>query len=313
MSLRDLLLSTTILSMAGTAPLTLAVAQSAAPPPAVDGLNGKFEALGGGFATQNIAGGAGSVALPLQGGFGVQIDGALGAFGGHTIGVGAGHLFWRDPHVGLGGLYLEHTEWARYTGVHLTRGGFEGEYYWGQFTAGGIVGLEAGNDATHILTHTTTTTAPILGGGTTTTTVVTQTPVLQESNRFFDHVSLAYYPVENWKASIGHVYTGGKNSLALTTEYAMPIAPGIMASLFAEGRIGEGRNNYGGWGGIRFYFGQHDKTLMARQREDDPGLDWVPDSLTGIAQSIGSTTSGTNTTHSCPAGETFLNGSCTGL
>jgi hypothetical protein len=146
MSLRYLLLSTTILSLVGGVPVALA---QSAPPPAVDGLNGKVEALGGGFANQSVAGAAGSVAVPLQGGFGAQLDGAIGEFGGHTIGVGAGHLFWRDPHVGLAGLYLEHTEWARYTGVHMTRGGVEGEYYWGRFTAGGIVGAEAGNDATH--------------------------------------------------------------------------------------------------------------------------------------------------------------------
>ena len=33
-----------------------------------------------------------------------------------------------------------------------------------------------------------------------------------------------------------------------------------MASLFAEGRIGED-DYHGVWGGVRFYFGQNDKTL----------------------------------------------------
>jgi hypothetical protein len=135
--------------------------------------------------------------------------------------------------------------------------------------------------------------------------------MLQESTRFFDHVSLAYYPLDNWKASIGHLYTGGKNALALSTEYGISVAPGIMASLFAEGRVGEGRNNYGGWGGIRFYFGQHDKALLQRQREDDPELDWIPDSLNGISQSLGTSTPGSSaTTLSCPEGSTLFRGSC---
>ena len=45
-----------------------------------------------------------------------------------------------------------------------------------------------------------------------------------------------------------------------------------MTSLFVEGRAGEG-SFHGVWGGVRFYFGQKDKTLIRRHREDDP-TDW---------------------------------------
>lgn len=76
--------------------------------------------------------------------------------------------------------------------------------------------------------------------------------------------------------------------------------------------MGEGRNNYGVFGGVRFYFGQHDKSLMRRQREDDPGSDLSTDTLFGIASSLGpnSGSGSTNTTVNCPPGEVFLNGSC---
>ena len=37
-------------------------------------------------------------------------------------------------------------------------------------------------------------------------------------------------------------------------------------------RAGEG-SFHGVWGGVRFYFGQKDKTLIRRHREDDP-TDW---------------------------------------
>ena len=45
-----------------------------------------------------------------------------------------------------------------------------------------------------------------------------------------------------------------------------------MTSLFVEGRAGE-NNFHGISGGVRFYFGQKDKTLIRRHREDDP-TDW---------------------------------------
>ncbi len=41
------------------------------------------------------------------------------------------------------------------------------------------------------------------------------------------------------------------------------------AALFARGLIGEGGNN-AVLGGLRFYFGQRDKTLIDRNRQDDP-------------------------------------------
>jgi hypothetical protein len=51
-----------------------------------------------------------------------------------------------------------------------------------------------------------------------------------------------------------------------------------MGSLFVEGRVGED-NASGVWGGIRFYFGQKDKPLIRRHREDDPA-DWNPGNVT---------------------------------
>ncbi len=47
-----------------------------------------------------------------------------------------------------------------------------------------------------------------------------------------------------------------------------------MAAVFAEGRAGES-DFFGAWGGVRIYFGQKDKTLIRRHREDDPP-DWNP-------------------------------------
>ena len=73
-----------------------------------------------------------------------------------------------------------------------------------------------------------TSTVAIAGGGTLTTT--TTTGSLDNVTRFFDRVTLSYYITDNWKASIGHRYYGGKNALALGTEYALPVGRGAMAS-----------------------------------------------------------------------------------
>ena len=44
-----------------------------------------------------------------------------------------------------------------------------------------------------------------------------------------------------------------------------------MAALFVEGRAGQG-SDHGVWGGVKFYFGQKDKSLIRRHREDDPPI-----------------------------------------
>ena len=78
----------------------------------------------------------------------------------------------------------------------------------------------------------------------------------------------------------------------------MPLSHGIMGALFAEGRIGED-DFQGVWGGIRFYFGQKDKSLIRRHREDDP-YDWGSDF--GGASNTGSTTT---TPPACLTGLSF--------
>ena len=99
---------------------------------------------------------------------------------------------------------------------------------------------------------------------------LTQTHAI--NTRFFDQVNVGYYLQDNFKLFIGHRYLGGKNALTLGGEYGIPMGHGVMAALFVEGRVGEG-DFHGVWGGLRFYFGQKDKTLIRRHREDDP-TDW---------------------------------------
>jgi hypothetical protein len=93
--------------------------------------------------------------------------------------------------------------------------------------------------------------------------------LLSIPNRFFDSVSASYYVTDNFKLSIGHLYTFGRNGLTLGSEYGFALGGGRMASLFAAGLLAEGGNN-AVRGGVRIYFGQRDKTLIDRHRQDDP-------------------------------------------
>lgn len=238
--------------------------------PAVDGPNGKVDGFLGTFANRDLNGFRASVSAPLAARYGLQLDGAAGRFDSKKFAILAGHLFWRDPAQGLVGLYANHTRWDQFGGVKVSQVAGEAEYYMGPLTLQGIAGVEFGNTATF------TTGTPLAG-------FVIQS--FDVKSRFFDQINVAYYLNDNWKAFIGHRYLAGKNALALGTEWAMPLSGGKMTSLFVEGRVGEG-NFHGVWGGLRVYFGQKDKPLMQRHRQDDP-IEWSPESLFSIAGSAG--------------------------
>lgn len=219
---------------------------------AVDGINGKVAGLGGSFANKGVAGALGSLSMPLGCEFGVQFDATGGTFDKRFTGAAAGHLFWRDPAKALFGVYGSYTYWDQVGGVKIAHIGPEAEFYLGKWTVKGIVGAEFGNTASGLVDG------------------VTQTYEIK--TRFFDQVDLSYYLTDNFKTFVGHRYLGGKHALALGGEYGIATGNGSMVSLFAEGRVGQD-SFHGVWGGLRYYFGQHDKSLMRRHREDDPS-DW---------------------------------------
>jgi hypothetical protein len=251
--------------------------------PAVDDLNAKIDGFGGSLANKSVYGSRGSLAFPLGGQYGAQIDGAAGSFDSRFFGNVGGHLFWRDPAKGLVGVYSDYTDWkSRIGGVNVGRFAGEGEYYFGRWTLRGLAGVETGNSVTGII-----------GSNIQTYNIKT---------RFFDAADVAYYLQDNLKLFVGHRYQGGKNSLALGSEWGFPVSGGTMGALFAEGRIGSG-NNHGIWAGLRFYFGQKNKTLIRRNREDDP-VGSAPDPL-GTMNTNGSTTPNTpNPPNCCPVDNT---------
>jgi hypothetical protein len=239
--------------------------------PAVDGFNAKWEALGGSLSGHRLYGSRGAFSIPLGNVVGLQFDGGIGKLGGNRFFTVAPHLFWRNPSQGLVGLYASHTNWDRFGGVHVTQVAGEGEKYFGRWTVQGIAGVEWGNTVSN--TTTGTTVVPPGGGpfgvpGIIATTTFTEGYTVK--TRFFDQVNLKYYFTDNAAGYVGHRYLGGQNAAALGGEIALPLDK-VMASAFVEARFGEHAYN-GVWGGLKFYFGQKNKTLIQRHRQDDPPI-----------------------------------------
>jgi hypothetical protein len=268
MKLRRMLLQTTMLSgiIGGVFLSGLSVRAAdlqarpplvGAPPtlPAVDGINAKIEGFGGSLGNDSVYGSRGALSVPLGGQFGTQIDGMIGSWAGRTFENIAPHVFWRNPAQGLLGFYTSHTWWDRFGGVYVGQVAGEGESYLGQWTLQGIAGAEYGNSRTNA--------------------IVTPAGTLLQSfdikTRFFDEINVKYYVNSNWEVFVGHRYLGGRNALALGTQFVLPIGigRGAIAAAFVEGRVGAS-NAQGVWGGVKLYFGQKDKSLIDRHRQDDP-------------------------------------------
>ena len=242
---------------------------------AVDGLNAKISGWGGSFDSDGIGGASGSVSMPIACGWGVQLDANGSSFDGRFLGSLAGHVFWRDPSKALLGAYAAGTYWDRAGGVRVGHLGAEGELYLGRVTLQGVAGVEFGNRTT--------------GGGLT----------FDVATRFFDMANIAFYPTDNLKLYVGHRYLAGNHAAAFGAELGIPMQRGMMAALFAEGIAGE--NNFQGvMGGLRLYFGQKDKSLIRRHREDDP-----PDWMGGVNGAGAVSGDGKPSAFSCPPGSTY--------
>jgi hypothetical protein len=241
-----------------------------APPtalPAVSDFNAKWEAIGGSIGDQTLAGSLGSISAPLDSQFGVQLDGLAASYGGNFLGGGAGHLFWRDPAIGLVGIYGSALAWDRLGGVAAGNAAIEAERYWNRWSFTGVAGAEFGNNKTQL--------TPITGGS-----LVNSFDI---KTRFFDQINVSYYLTNNFKVSVGQAYLGGKNAATFGGEFGFQPWSGTMGSLFVEGLAGED-GFHGVLGGLRVYFARDDKTLIDRNRQDDPN-NWLATSVNTLSNS----------------------------
>lgn len=229
--------------------------------PAVSGFNGKIAPFAGSMAEEGAVGVRGALSVPLGFRFGAQVDGTVGSLDGDGFSAVAGHLFWRDPTIGLLGLYGSYNHLDRDGGVDVSQWAVEFARYWGRYTIKGVLGWEHSDADSSRFTF-------------------------DDGTRFFDEVDVSYYVTDNWDVYVGHRYLGGDHAAAFGTEWAGDFGLGYdnSTSLFVEARLGEDDFN-GIWGGVKFYFGAEPKSLIRRHREDDPDIYDSPFSAANVSGS----------------------------
>ncbi|MDE3066184.1 MAG: hypothetical protein KGJ60_01390 [Verrucomicrobiota bacterium] len=210
-------------------------------PPAVSGLNGKFDYAGGmmnSFAGHNFDA---SLGLPVAHQFGFQADGLYSRISNLDFYGGAGHLFWRDPNIGLLGLTGGYLNRNGSDAVNTFQAGVEGAYYLKRFTFGAFAGvgqIKYANPAPFINTHPT---------------------------RFVGTVSAGFYPIDDLLVSASYMTAFRNNLVEGALEFQTPIRGLALTGEAALGDHGYDHLLFG----IRYYFGAK-KSLRARHRQDDP-------------------------------------------
>jgi hypothetical protein len=217
--------------------------------PAVSALNGKVE-FGGGWAdsdandmnrdSDTLWYGKGSLAMPLGDRFGAQADfSVVNVFDETSLGI-AGHIFERDPssHLfGVAGGYV-HSDFGS-----LLWGGAEAELYLGNMTLTGVAGLS----------HRELNAVP------------------NSWNDALFSAQAAFYATDDLKLSVSASSIAKVETAGLGLEWQMS-GFGLPLALTAQARMGE--DNYkAATVGIELFFGGNEagKSLIRRQREDDPG------------------------------------------
>ena len=143
-----------------------------------------------------------------------------------------GHLFMRDPSSYLLGI---HAQYIDLSGDDIFRIGPEAELYLGDITLSAMAGFE---DADSF-----------------------------NSDDVVAQVEAAYYINDNFKIYGGYRHFLPIDAGAIGFEFQPESLPG---TLFVDAMVGS--DDYVSvMGGFRLYFGADDKSLKARQREDDPG------------------------------------------
>jgi hypothetical protein len=229
---------------------------------AVSALNGKVEGAGGYADIDTEKGGfaweaGGSLSLPLGCLLGFQADiGASDKLDDTQYGA-IGHLFIRDPQTYLFGVTGGAVDGDD---TKLYAVGPEAEIYLGNLSLeawGGYLNIDADD-----------------GGG-------------KESGFIIGDV--AYYPTDDLRLSVGGKVVDDEQGLRAGFEYQIGGTP---MSVYSKADYGDD-DFFSILGGLRFYFGGEDKSLIRRHREDDPRnrtLDLITQGDPGNGQPNGGST-----------------------
>jgi hypothetical protein len=222
--------------------------------PAVSGVNGKVE-LDLGYLTDPespVFRAGASLSVPVGDAFGLQGDLSVQSIDGDWAWGGALHAFTRDPSsylLGVTGGYLLTDD------ATLAVIGPEAELYLDQLSLEGWAGYAALDYDSGLMT---------------------------DETGVFAIGDIAYYVTDDWRLSIGAASILGYESLNIATEYQFGHL-GVPLSLSAEARWYED-DAVRATIGLKGYFGDPDKSLIERHRQDDPPN--RPLGLTGAAGNL---------------------------
>ena len=208
--------------------------------PAVSGPNGKIELALGGITDPDSAifRAGGSVSVPVGESFGIQGDLGFQSVDGEWAAGGALHFFTRDPSSYLLGVT---AGVVLADGATLAAVGPEAELYLDRISLEGWLGWAS---------------------------IDYDDALLTDDDGFFAMGDLAFYPTDDWRISIGAATILGSESLKLATEYQFA---GLGFPLSGTGEVrGYDTGSWSAKIGIKGYFGEPDKSLIDRHRQDDP-------------------------------------------
>lgn len=208
--------------------------------PAVSGVNGKLELDFGGLSDPagSIVRGGASLSVPLGQSFGLQGDLSIGSIDGDWSVGGALHAFTRDPSSYLLGVTAGVVV---ADGSRLAAAGPEAELYLDRISLEGWAGWAA---------------------------IEYDDAALTDENGFFAMGDIAYYATDDWRISLGGDSILGRESLNIATEYQFA---GLGVPLSGTGEVrAYDTGAYSVKVGIKGYFGDPDKSLIERHRQDDP-------------------------------------------
>jgi hypothetical protein len=217
---------------------------------AVSEINGKVSNSGGNINSEASDVFNASISLPVTRHFGFQADALYSRIDKDDYFGGAAHLFWRDPQIGLLGLTGGYIYQDRASTYQI---GFEGAYYFHRITFGFFAGVGAINSQYNVTPLTAAFPIPD-------TAFIDPNPV-----DFLGKLSVDYYPVDDLRVGASYATMFRESLFRGEVEYQTPL-PGL--ALTSE--VAVGNNGYDHWlVGLRYYFGSK-KTLIDRQRQDDP-------------------------------------------
>lgn len=207
--------------------------------PAVSAPNGKITGFGGGVGMGDDKGGAGgfsgSLTVPLGYAYGMQIDAGYARIGDGNFGSTGAHLFWRDPGVGLLGVYAGYARLDRFGGQDLGRVGIEAQKFYGQFTLDSAVGFRFGS------------------------------PGINDD--VYGRARVQYYLTDNLMLMSGYTYEG-RSFGTIGMEYQLASQANMGVAVFGEGQLHD-NSNYAAIGGFKIFLGG-DMSLKDRHRRQDP-------------------------------------------